>query len=185
MELKGPAMQPPIMIMGIMASGKSRIAEQIAARVGGVFIECDDWHPESNVAKMQAGIPLTDEDRWPWLDRLAGEVDRAAKNGPRVVFSCSALKRAYRDRLRARLSDLTTICLTLDAETAVQRSSGRSDHFMPTELVDSQLATLELPENEPHTMTVDATTEFEAVLEAAVRALQEIESSASKPVVSG
>ena len=167
-------MHAPIMIMGIMASGKSRIGERVAQARGGVFIECDDWHPESNVAKMQAGIPLTDEDRAPWLDRLAREVGRATETGPQVVFSCSALKRTYRDRLRAGLPDLTTICLTLDAETAKRRASGRDDHFMPSALVDSQLATLELPQNEPRTRLVDATQDYERVLENVERALKDL-----------
>lgn len=167
-------MHAPIMIMGIMASGKSRIGELVAQARGGVFIECDDWHPESNVAKMQAGIPLTDEDRAPWLDRLAGEVGRVVETGQQVVFSCSALKRAYRARLRARLPDLTTICLTLDAETAARRASGRSDHFMPSALVDSQLATLELPHDEPWTRLVDARQDFDSVRETVERALEDL-----------
>lgn len=158
-------MKPPIMIMGIMACGKSRIGQQVATRLGGVFIEGDDWHPESNVAKMQAGTPLNDQDRMPWLDRLATEVASAAEHGHTVIFSCSALKQSYRDRLRETLPELTTICLTLDAETAARRASGRSDHFMPTALVDSQLATLELPADEHKTALVDATRAFEQVLE--------------------
>lgn len=160
-------MKPPIMIMGIMASGKSRIGEQIAATIGGRFIECDDWHPEENVAKMAAGVPLTDEDREPWLDRLAREVGAAASAGGQIVFSCSALKRAYRERLRASLPGLKTICLTLDADTATRRASGRANHFMPSALVTSQLDTLELPDGEPHTEMVDAAQPFEQVLEAA------------------
>ena len=168
-------MQPAIMIMGIMASGKSRIGAQIAARRDGRFIEGDDWHPDSNVAKMQAGVPLTDEDRMPWLDRLAAEVKRAAQGGQQVVFSCSALKRVYRDRLRAARPELIVICLTLDAETAARRSSGRSDHFMPAALVDSQLAALELPVDEARTALVDATGSFEQVLEDTLQALQRLE----------
>lgn len=168
-------MKPPIMIMGIMASGKSRIGERVAASRGGHFIECDDWHPKENVEKMAAGIPLTDEDRAPWLNRLAMEVGATAKAGPQTVFSCSALKQAYRERLRARLPDLTTICLTLDAATAAQRAGGRSEHFMPSALVESQLATLELPENEPRTVIVDATQPFERVLEQVEAALKELD----------
>ena len=158
-------MKPPIMIMGIMASGKSRIGAQIAALRGGQFIECDDWHPDANVKKMTAGIPLTDEDRAPWLDRLATEVAAAAQSGRQVVFSCSALKRAYRERLRSGLPGLVTICLTLDADTAARRASGRADHFMPNALVDSQLATFELPQEETRTLVVDAAQPFERVLE--------------------
>ena len=164
-------MKPPIMIMGIMASGKSRIGAQIAAVRGGRFIECDDWHPEANVAKMAAGIPLTDEDRAPWLERLATEVAAASQTGPQIVFSCSALKLAYREQLRARLPGLVNICLTLDADTAARRASGRGDHFMPSALVESQLATLELPDAEPFTAIVDAAQPFEQVLDAVEKAL--------------
>jgi gluconokinase len=163
------------MIMGIMACGKSRIGERIASDNGAIFIEGDDWHSEGNLAKMRAGTPLTDDDRMPWLDRLAAEVARAAKSGSRVVFSCSALKRTYRDRLRLALPDLNVICLVLDAETASQRSGARADHFMPTELIDSQLATLELPADEPRTVTVDATRGFEQVLSDTARALRTLE----------
>ncbi len=168
-------MKPPIMIMGIMASGKSRIGAQIAAARGGRFIECDDWHPEANVAKMAAGIPLTDEDRAPWLERLATEVAAASQNGPQVVFSCSALKRAYRDQLRASLPGLATICLTLDAETAASRASGRGDHFMPSALVESQIETLELPDAEPVTAIVDAAQPFDRVLDAVESALKNLD----------
>lgn len=168
-------MKPPIMIMGIMASGKSRIAEHVAKSRDGRFIECDDWHPKENVEKMAAGIPLTDEDRAPWLDRLAEEVGAAAKTGPQTVFSCSALKQSYRERLRARLPGLTTICLTLDAATASQRAMGREDHFMPSALVESQLAALELPEHEPRTVMVDARQAFERVLEDVEAALNGLE----------
>lgn len=168
-------MKPPIMIMGIMASGKSQICQQIATDLGGVFIEGDDWHPQSNVDKMQAGIALSDTDRMPWLDRLAAEVDRAARQRRQVVFSCSALKRAYRDRLRAALPELIVICLTLDAETAARRSSERSEHFMPTALVGSQLATLELPVGEARTALVNAKGPFEQVVEQTAQAVQRLE----------
>lgn len=168
-------MKPPIMIMGIMACGKSQISQQIATDLSGVFIEGDDWHPQSNVDKMQAGLALSDADRLPWLDRLAAEVDRAAQQRRRVVFSCSALKRAYRDRLRAALPELTVICLTLDAETAARRSGARTEHFMPTALIGSQLATLELPVNEARTAVVDARGPFEQVLEQTVQALQQLD----------
>ncbi len=167
-------MKRPIMIMGIMASGKSGIGKEIARRRGGVFVECDDWHPESNVAKMQAGIPLTDEDRQPWLERLADEVRRLSDDGALAVFSCSALKRAYREQLRQTLPDLLTVCLDIDASTATQRARGRVEHFMPSTLVDSQLATLERPLNERQTAIVDAVAEFDVVLEAVEQALQRL-----------
>nr|WP_156780783.1 gluconokinase [Hyphomonas sp. Mor2] len=169
-------MAPPIMIMGIMASGKSRIGEQLAQQLGGVFIEGDDWHPASNVEKMRAGIPLTDEDRAPWLGRLADEIIRASETGQRVVFSCSALKQTYRNQLRASLPGLMTICLTVDAKTAAHRSGSRASHFMPAGLVESQLATLELPQNEARTELLDATQDFERVFEQVQRAIERLKS---------
>ena len=126
--------------------------------------EGDDFHPQENVAKMSAGTPLTDDDRVPWLDQLAREVASTAASGRQVVFSCSALKLSYRTRLKATLPDLITVCLTLDAETATRRAGDRADHFMPSALVESQLATLELPEDEPRTVMVDATQPFDHVL---------------------
>lgn len=166
-------MKPVIMVMGIMASGKSRIGYEIADRLGFAFIEGDDYHPTSNVEKMRAGQPLTDEDRAPWLLHLAGEVRGVAETNTGVVFSCSALKRHYREALKAVLPDMLTVCLELDAETAVTRSSGRDNHFMPTALVDSQLATLELPVDEPQTLIIDACGPFEQVLSAARRVVDD------------
>ena len=167
-------MQSPIMIMGIMACGKSRIGAEIAQSLGADYVEGDDWHPQSNVEKMRSGVPLTDEDRWPWLDHLANAVRERQESGVQVVFSCSALKRAYRDRLRQTLAQMRTVCLVLDAETAARRSSGRADHFMPTALVESQLAAFEAPTDDPRTGLVDATQPFERVLADVERVLPDL-----------
>lgn len=166
-------MRPVIMIMGIMASGKSRIGREIADRLGFIFVEGDDFHPASNVQKMSAGEPLTDTDRAPWLQRLATEVNHMSAKGDGVVFSCSALKRAYRDKLKQTLPELLTICLDLDADTAIARASARSDHFMPSVLVDSQLATLERPVAESRSRLIDANAAFAQVLENAQAAVDE------------
>jgi len=167
-------MPSPIMIMGIMACGKSRMGEEIARQRGGVFIEGDAWHPDANIAKMQAGLPLEDADRWPWLDRLASEVSRVAQSDQQVFFSCSALKAIYRNRLRARLPGLITVCLIVDGETAAARSAERSEHFMPTDLVDSQLEAFERPAGEPQTLLVDAMTDFDSVLAHVLRDLERL-----------
>ncbi|MCS5717837.1 gluconokinase [Herbiconiux sp. CPCC 205763] len=126
--------------MGVSGSGKSLIGSGLAARRGWAFIDGDDLHPELNVAKMTAGIPLTDDDRWPWLDivsaTLAGSTDG-------IVMACSALRRAYRDRIRAAAPDAVFLELTGSRELLWQRMSARPGHFMPASLLDSQLATLE------------------------------------------
>lgn len=174
MSLEGYAVPSPIMIMGIMACGKSRIGAEIAQRLGAEYIEGDDWHPAPNVEKMRSGVPLSDEDRWPWLDQLAMAVRDKQDADVQVVFSCSALKRVYRDRLRQTLPNLQTVCLMLDAETAARRASGRADHFMPTALVDSQLAAFEAPEADPRTAIVDASAPFDRVLMDVERALRKL-----------
>ena len=160
--------------MGIMASAKSRVGLALASRLAGVFVEGDDLHPISNVEKMSAGVPLSDDDRRPWLEHLAREVKRKSVATEQVVFSCSALKLAYREQLRRELPDMITICLTLSAAVAVERSNARTDHFMPAELVASQLATLELPKCEQDAALVDASASFERVLANTERAINRI-----------
>ncbi len=125
--------------MGVSGSGKSTIGDELAARLGIRFVDADDLHPAANVAKMAAGHPLTDDDRWPWLDAVGAVLAR----GP-VVVACSALKRSYRDRLRAAAPDLAVVYLSAPRDLLVERMTHRT-HFMPVTLLDSQLATLEPP----------------------------------------
>jgi len=133
---------PVIAVMGVSGSGKTSLGRAIAARLDLPFLDGDDFHPPANVAKMAAGVPLTDEDRWPWLDRLG----QAAATEPRgAVVACSALKRAYRDRLRAWRPDLILVHIVGDATLIGRRMQGRRDHFMPASLLDSQFAALEPP----------------------------------------
>jgi gluconokinase len=128
-----------IVVMGVSGTGKSTIGRALAETLDLPFVEGDDLHPESNVAKMAAGIPLTDADRAPWLDLIAAELDRP------VVVACSALKRSYRDRLRAAAPDLVLVYLHGAPELLASRMGQRDGHFMPTVLLESQLATLEEP----------------------------------------
>ncbi|SDY62075.1 gluconate kinase, SKI family [Herbiconiux ginsengi] len=126
--------------MGVSGSGKSLIGSGLAARHGWVFVDGDDLHPEANVAKMAAGIPLTDADRWPWLDAVAATL---AGSPGGIVVACSALRRVYRDRIRAAAPDAVFVELAGSRELLWERMTARPGHFMPASLLDSQLATLE------------------------------------------
>ncbi|MEM5370162.1 gluconokinase [Paraburkholderia azotifigens] len=146
-----------LVVMGVAGCGKSSVAQALAARLGGVLIEGDAFHPAANVEKMQRGIPLTDEDRAGWLDRLSEEIERVASRGERAVLACSALRQRYRDRLRAATSSLGFVFLDLPQPEALRRVAQRESHFMPASLVESQFATLERPVFESLTLTVDGT----------------------------
>jgi gluconokinase len=135
----------PIVVMGVSGSGKSTIGRALALRLNARFIEGDDFHPPANIAKMSHGMPLTDEDRWPWLEALRQELSGAVYRGETVVLSCSALRQVYRDRLGLGLPGLTWIYLKGDREALLRNFAKRSDHFMKANMLDSQLRTLEEP----------------------------------------
>lgn len=128
--------------MGVSASGKSTVGAALAERLGVPFLDGDDLHPAENVAKMASGRPLDDDDRMPWLDAVGGVLADAAATGGLVV-ACSALKRAYRDRLRAKAPAAVFVHLAGDPETLARRAAERTGHFMPASLLVSQLAALE------------------------------------------
>ena len=132
-----------LVVMGVCGCGKSSVGRRLAAHIGCDLVEGDAFHPPANRAKMTAGTPLTDADRWPWLDSLAREMRVRHDAGQSAVVACSALKVAYRDRLRASGTDPVFVHLTGDPETIRIRMAARVDHFMPPGLLDSQLATLE------------------------------------------
>lgn len=163
-------LSPPlaIVVMGVSGSGKTSVGEHLAARLGCAFVEGDRLHPEANVAKMAKGIPLTDDDRWPWLDLVGGELAKARARGESVVVSCSALKQIYRDRLRRESGGmLYFVFLTGDPKVLEQRMGARTGHFMPASLLQSQLATLESPELEPGVVTVDIDASLNAIVDKA------------------
>ena len=153
--------QPPfeaariIVLMGVSSSGKSVVGKAFARRLHVPFIEGDDYHPDANKEKMRAGIPLTDEDRWPWLERLALALREAAETKGVAVGACSALKRSYRDFLKSK-SGLPLLFIHLHGEKAVlaERAAARKHEYMPPSLLDSQLATLELPEPDEKVLTL-------------------------------
>ena len=140
----------PVVVMGVSGSGKTTVGAALAHALGLEFVDGDALHPAANVAKMAAGIPLDDADRAPWLDAI-GAVLAA---GP-VVVACSALKRVYRDRLRAAAPTLQLIFLDGERDVLASRMAARPGHFMPASLLDSQLATLERPTPDEHALTVD------------------------------
>ena len=159
--------------MGVSGSGKSTVGAGLAAELGLEFIEGDEYHPAANVEKMAAGIPLTDEDREPWLRTLAGLVAERHSRGEGTVLACSALRRGYRDLLRAAVPDEESfvVLLDADAETLRARMGARRGHYMPRSLLASQLATLEpLDEDEPGAV-VDASGSVADVTAAALSAL--------------
>lgn len=132
---------PLVVVMGVSGSGKSSVGEQLARRLGVPYAEADDFHPATNVAKMAAGIALDDADRAPWLDAIAAWlVERGRKGG---VVTCSALRRRYRDRLRADAPELFFVHLDGSEELIAQRLQGRAGHFMPPGLLRSQFDALE------------------------------------------
>ncbi|HTI69830.1 MAG TPA: gluconokinase [Candidatus Limnocylindria bacterium] len=134
-----------LVVMGVSGSGKSTVGSAIAAKLGWPFRDGDDFHPPANRAKMSQGIPLVDEDRWPWLDAIAQFARETEKNAGNAVVACSALKQAYRDRLHAGCGDMRFIYLHGTRELLAERMNARTGHFMPPSLLTSQLATLEPP----------------------------------------
>lgn len=131
---------PRLVVMGVSGAGKSRVGVLLAARLGVPFVDGDGLHPEANIRKMAAGIPLTDDDRRPWLDAVGAAL---AAHSDGVVVACSALARSYRDRLRAYAPDVCFVELQVAPDEARRRVTARDGHFMPPDLVDSQFETLE------------------------------------------
>jgi gluconokinase len=157
-----------VVLMGVCGCGKTTVGRALAAKLEWRFLDADDFHPQANVAKMAHGVPLTDDDRWPWLDRVVAELQRHQLAGLHVVLACSALKQAYRDRL-AQGGDVRFVYLKGDAATIEPRLAGRSGHFMPASMLASQFAALEEP---TAAIIVDVAQPVAAQVAAIVRALQ-------------
>ena len=149
-EQDAPPGTTTVVVMGVSGSGKSTVAEGLVERLGWEFAEGDDFHPPANVAKMSSGQPLDDGDRWPWLRLLADWIGERERAGRSVVVTCSALKRSYRDLLRDGHPSVWFAHVTVDADLLRERVSGRTGHYMPVSLLESQLAALEaLQDDEP------------------------------------
>ena len=132
---------PLVCVMGVSAAGKSTVGRTLADALGVPFADADDLHSDANRAKMAAGTPLTDDDRWPWLDAVGEHLQAARDTG--LVIACSALRRAYRDRIRSIAPAVVFVHLDGTRELLAARIAARTDHFMPSTLLESQLATLE------------------------------------------
>jgi gluconokinase len=160
-----------LVVMGVSGSGKSTIADKLAERLRWSYEDGDKYHPASNVAKMSAGHPLTDEDRWPWLQAIADEIDRVCRAGQHAVIACSALKRAYRDILVHGRDDVRIVYLNGTQKLIADRLARRKDHFMPPGLLASQFRTLEPPDRSEMPVTVSIDASVDAIVDDIVRQL--------------
>ena len=168
-------MQPRrFVVMGVSGCGKSSVGAALAARLAGVYVDGDDLHPPANVAKMSAGIALTDADRWPWLDKVGACL--ALADGTALI-GCSALKRVYRDWIRAAVDEpVSFIHLAGTREIIFQRLQARRDHFMPSALLESQFAALEPPDVDERAITVNIDQPLDTIVAVIIAALKEEQS---------
>lgn len=170
-----------LIVMGVSGSGKSTIGQKLAQQLDWKYEDGDTFHPPSNVAKMRAGHPLTDQDRWPWLQAIANEIDRVCKAGQHVVIACSALKRAYRDILVHGRNDVRIIYLNGTQELIASRLAKRKGHFMPPDLLASQFRTLEPPGESEHPVTASIDAPVEAIVDDIIRQLRLSPADSSAP----
>jgi gluconokinase len=145
-----------VILMGVSGVGKTTVGELLSRQTGWPLYDADDFHPPVNIEKMRSGIPLTDDDRWPWLDRLNTVLREVDQRGGSALLACSALKQRYRDRLAQGLTDVRWIHLTGSFELIKQRIDARKGHYMTAKLLESQFAALEAPSD---AIAVDVTAE--------------------------
>ncbi len=161
--------KPLVLVMGVSGAGKSTVGSLLAARLDVPFADADSFHPPANIGKMSRGEPLTDDDRWPWLDAIGAWLDAQGAAGG--VVTCSALKRVYRDRLLDGRRAVRLLHLSGDPALIGARQAARPDHFMPASLMASQFATLEAPGEEEGVITLSVAPAPETIVEAALAAL--------------
>jgi len=143
-----------VIISGVSGSGKTTVGAMLAGRLGWPFADADDFHPDANIEKMRAGIPLTDEDRWPWLRAIGAWMDEHIARGESAVVGCSALRRSYRDLLLGGRPEARMVFLATDSQVLTRRLAARVGHFFPQQLLASQLAALEPPGPDEHVIRV-------------------------------
>jgi gluconokinase len=143
-----------VIIFGVSGAGKTTVGKLLARELGWRFIEADDFHPSGNIQKMRSGHPLTDKDRWPWLERLRQQIQRSLSTGENAILACSALKRAYRDRLRVS-NETKFVFLRGDYVLVEKQLRSRHGHFMNAKLLRSQFADLEEPKPDEDVLTIE------------------------------
>jgi len=143
-----------IIIFGVSGAGKTTVGKLLARELGWSFIEADDFHPAANIEKMRSGHALTDKDRWPWLEQLRQQIERSLSTGESSVLACSALKRAYRDRLRVS-DEIKLVLLRGDYALVEKQLRGRPGHFMNAALLQSQFDDLEEPQPHENVLTIE------------------------------
>jgi gluconokinase len=157
-----------VVLMGVAGSGKTAVGMQVAQKLDWIFLDADNFHPPANIEKMKHGIPLNDQDRAPWLQRLHDELQHQMAEGLSVILACSALKESYRNVLRDEESPPKFVYLDVDPETIRDRLQHRSAHFFPKELMDSQFAALERPKD---AIIIDARKPLEVVVDQVIDTL--------------
>ena len=157
--------------MGVSGCGKTTVASRLAERLRWDFVEADTFHPVANVEKMRAGIPLGDDDRWPWLDAIAAYLDAARTRRRPCIVACSALRRSYRERLAHGRGDVRFVYLRGSFETVAARMVGRTGHYMPASLLQSQYQTLEEPGEDENPVVLSIETPVDALVEKIVATL--------------
>jgi gluconokinase len=162
-----------VVVMGVSGCGKSTIASMLAHRLNWIYEDGDWFHPQSNVRKMHAGEPLTDEDRWPWLHGIAAWIDATRRVGNHGTVACSALKRAYRNILAGERSDVRIVYLKGERDLIARRLAARDGHFMPPSLLDSQFAALEEPRPDERAIVVSIVPHPREIVEEIVKRLGE------------
>lgn len=170
--VKHPVSPPVLVVMGPAGSGKSTLGLALATELDVAFLEGDALHSPESVAKMRAGEPLTDDDHWPWLERIRSWIDARIAAGEGGVVACSALRRAYREVLvHGHEKAVRLVSLEADRAVLAARLAGRTGHFLPPTLLDSQLATLERPADDEHPIRIPAEWPLLREVEAVLRAL--------------
>jgi gluconokinase len=161
---------PPqaVILMGVAGSGKTAVGMRVAQTLDWIFLDADDFHPPANIEKMKHGIPLSDQDRAPWLQRLHDELQRQIAEGRSIILACSALKESYRNVLRDEVSPPAFVYLEVDPQTIRDRLQHRTTHFFPKELMESQFAALEKPKD---AIIIDARKPLAEVVEQVLQAI--------------